>query len=219
MDYKKKDPETYAIMDFDYMVALNEFIDPAFLNKTLMGLRGGNKDNQNQSIKTYRINNSNYLVNLYENKEKSGKSRFYIDSIFKLPDKFKLDETIEKIDQLSINEDNESVEENENVEENQGGAKTEKKTKPKSKTSKTATEGKSKTKKKVIKKKVMKETLNDSIQDHVIDKMIKRVSKKNSDNIKAENKPIYSIDYSDVDEYGGANKKNIKKNKTPKTKS
>lgn len=102
MENKKKIKE--PVMDFDAIRALNEYIDDGFLNKTLQTIRGGSKADPSEII-TYRINNTNYLANLYKDPKKtaSNKKVMLLDSIFKIPENFSLDKAdeVEEVDKLS----------------------------------------------------------------------------------------------------------------------
>lgn len=124
MENKKKIKE--PVMDFDAIRALNEYIDDGFLNKTLQTIRGGVKADPSEII-TYRINNTNYLANLYKDPKKTaGKRRvMLLDSIFKIPENFSLDkvEEGEKVEELSEEMNNLDL----------GGAKRKPKTTPKKK--------------------------------------------------------------------------------------
>lgn len=89
METKKRIKE--PTMDFDYVRAINEYMDDSFLNKTLQSLRGGSIPDK-KDIVTYKINNTNYLANLYPDPVmRGGKKTMLLDSIFKIPENFSLD--------------------------------------------------------------------------------------------------------------------------------
>lgn len=96
MESKKKTKD--ATMDFDYVRAINEYMDDTFLNKTLQSLKGGSQPNQ-RDIVTYKINNTNYLANLYPDPVmRGGKNTMLLDSIFKVPESFSLDSSMSALD-------------------------------------------------------------------------------------------------------------------------
>lgn len=96
MESKKKSKD--ATMDFDYVRAINEYMDDTFLNKTLQSLKGGSQPNQ-RDIVTYKINNTNYLANLYPDPiMRGGKNTMLLDSIFKVPESFSLDSSMGDLD-------------------------------------------------------------------------------------------------------------------------
>lgn len=70
-----------GILDFDYIKALN-IIDPNYLNKIFITLRGGNSNHVNTEADWYRINNTDLLVNLYLD---HNKKKLYALSISKIP--------------------------------------------------------------------------------------------------------------------------------------
>lgn len=85
-------------MDFDYVRAINEFLDANFLNKTLQSLKGGSEVDP-KDVVTYKINNTNYLANLYVDPVlRGGKQTMLLDSIFKVPESFSLDNAIANLD-------------------------------------------------------------------------------------------------------------------------
>ncbi|QKE44521.1 hypothetical protein Yalta_074 [Yalta virus] len=96
MEPKKKSKN--ATIDFDYVRAINEYMDDSFLNKTLQSLKGGSKPNQREIV-TYKINNTNYLANLYPDPvARGGKNTMLLDSIFKVPESFSLDNAMANLD-------------------------------------------------------------------------------------------------------------------------
>lgn len=105
MEYKKKEEGGMAGLDFDYLSAMNDgYINPDFLNKTLLSLKGGNKIS-NQPLKTYRINHTNYLANVYEEVSPKGTVKHFIESLYKIPDNFTLDSINNDMQNLSITEE------------------------------------------------------------------------------------------------------------------
>lgn len=96
MENKKKVKE--ATMDFDYIRAINHYMDDTFLNKTLQSLRGGAAPNE-KDIVTYKINNTNYLANLYPDPHmRGGKRTMLLHSIFKIPESFSLEKQMAELD-------------------------------------------------------------------------------------------------------------------------
>lgn len=96
MESKKKSKN--ATIDFDYVRAINEYMDDSFLNKTLQSLKGGSQPNQREIV-TYKINNTNYLANLYPDPvARGGKNTMLLDSIFKVPESFSLDNSMANLD-------------------------------------------------------------------------------------------------------------------------
>lgn len=85
-----------GIVDFDYIKALN-IIDPNYLNKIFITLRGGNIDHVNSDTDWYKINNTNLLVNLYLD---HNKKKLYALSISKMSDKMM--ESLTDLESLSI---------------------------------------------------------------------------------------------------------------------
>lgn len=75
-----------SVVDFNYVRAINEFVDIDFLNKTLGELCGGSKPNSQTSI--YRINNTQILANVREEIQSSGKKIYIVESVHKMPDNF-----------------------------------------------------------------------------------------------------------------------------------
>jgi hypothetical protein len=71
-----------GILDFDYIKALN-IIDPNYLNKIFITLRGGNSNHVNSEADWYRINNTDLLINLYLD---HNKKKLYALSISKIPE-------------------------------------------------------------------------------------------------------------------------------------
>lgn len=95
MENKKKVKQ--PIMDFDYVRAINQYVDDVFLNKTLQSLRGGSVPDKKDII-TYKINNTNYLANLYPDPiMRGGKKTMLLDSIFKVPENFSLDNNMAEL--------------------------------------------------------------------------------------------------------------------------
>jgi hypothetical protein len=96
MENKKKAKQ--PVMDFDYVRAINQYVDDVFLNKTLQSLRGGSVPDKKDII-TYKINNTNYLANLYPDPVmRGGKKTMLLDSIFKVPENFSLDNSMAELD-------------------------------------------------------------------------------------------------------------------------
>lgn len=179
--------ESKAVIDFDYLRAINEFIDKDFLNKSLQSLRGGSINNEKE-ITTYRLNNTNYLVNLYPDENlKGGKKVLLLDSIFKIPDNFSLFETksvLKKLEDCSL-EDSDNI---------TGGAK---RGRPKTKTSSKRSSSKEE---KTTKSKSKSGTTS-------VGRPRKHAEKGGG------NENIYEIDYSEVEGLGGK-KKSISNKKT-----
>lgn len=95
MDIKNKQD---GVIDFDYIKAL-KIIDPNYINRVFISLRGGNSDHIKNTPEWYRINNTDVLVNLYLD---HNKKKFYALSIAKLQEEL-LDENMRnlKIDDSS----------------------------------------------------------------------------------------------------------------------
>lgn len=111
------------IIDFDYIKALNNYIDGNYLNKVLNTLHGGSSNITPSDVTLYRINNTNTLVNLYPDAKHPG--TMLLHDVYKIPNEFDINGEMNKL----------------NIEDQTGGAKQKKamnkdkkiKPKPKSK--------------------------------------------------------------------------------------
>lgn len=89
-----------AVIDFNYIEALNTFVDHKYLTKTINNIKGGTKG-QHENVVLKRINGTQFLVNVYKT---DNNSRYYIDSLMLIPNEFNIKGATNMMDNLSINE-------------------------------------------------------------------------------------------------------------------